>query len=59
MSNPAPSIRTVDALTGERSPVLGILATADHISSGLAAVENLTELESELETPTLFDEVTA
>jgi hypothetical protein len=34
--------RIVDALTGEiASPVLGILATADHITDGLAELQEL------------------
>jgi cell shape-determining protein MreC len=38
----APMTRIVDALTGEiASPVLGILATADHITDGLAQTHEL------------------
>ena len=44
MKQPLPNMRTVDALTGDiASPVMGILATADHIHDGLSDAKALRE----------------
>lgn len=50
MTPRAPSFRSVDALTGEvASPVLGILATADHIHTAVADAERLRDENAELQ----------